>query len=113
MKYIIKRASGDPIGLRGLIPGEIHRIERCTKDFYDRNPVNWFNKHFTNIHLVTVAGSAYYEGVAKKAKSVYLYDVNNIEEMNALVEKVGPVIVYASDCAEGFPILEIYDYYIE
>lgn len=113
MKYIIKRTSEKPIGLEGLIPEEIHEIVRFMKEYYDIHPGRWFYKNFTNIKLVERTGNPYYEGVAKEAKKVHLYEVNTLEEMNALVKKVGPVIIFPPECAEGYHVLEIYDDYRE
>ena len=40
--------------------------------------------------------------------------MNTAEEMNALIKKVGsPVIIFESDCAEGYPKIEIYDTFRE
>ena len=113
MKYIIERTSNEPIGLEGLIPGEIHDYATCTKEFFNMYPVNWFNKNYTNIILVEGDGCPYYKGVSIKSKEVFLYEVNTLEEMNALIEKVGRVIIFPSDCAEGYHKLEIYDDYRE
>lgn len=114
MKYVITQTSNGPIHLEGLIVGKIHRYATCRKDYCDSHPGNWFIEGYTNITQADGEDTSYYIGVRKEAEVVYLYEVNTAEEMNALIKKVGsPVIIFESDCAEGYPKIEIYDTFRE
>ena len=113
MIFTIERTSNDPIGLEGITKVEIHKIDWCMKEFCDLHPDNWFFKNHDNIHPVNKNGHEYYEGIKKKGENAYLYEIKTIEDMKELIEKVGPVIVFAPDCSEGYLRLEIYDDYRE
>lgn len=113
MKFIIKRSSYEAVGLDGVISGETHKILRCGKDYFECFPINRLTKECINIVFAVDSDGPCYKGECIKADRVDLFEVNTLEEMLALVEKVGSVIIFPPDNVEGYYTLEIYDDYRE